>query len=328
MSPKRSPRFALAFLALATSLPACGQDKTKPTDSAKQQDVATEAGDKQAAGEDGAEGKATPTGGGDKIVVEQVGFKTPESVLYDPVADLYLVSNINGSPTEVDNNGFISRVRPDGTLDTLRWIEGGRAGVALSAPKGMALSGEHLYVTDVTVVRKFDRKTGDPSGVVAVEGATFLNDLCPGPALSVFVSDSGLDKKTDAVHQIGADGSVKTLVKGADLGGPNGLFAADDGVWVVTFRSGELWLVDASGEKKSLAKPPKGGLDGLVRLPDGSMLMSSWEGGALYRGPAAGPFETVLSELTAPADIGYDDKRKRVLIPLFKSDALEIHPLQ
>jgi hypothetical protein len=32
------------------------------------------------------------------IVVKEVGFATPESVLYDPQTDQYLVSNINGSP--------------------------------------------------------------------------------------------------------------------------------------------------------------------------------------------------------------------------------------
>src|SRR4051812_41735757 len=34
------------------------------------------------------------------------GFQTPECVLYDPDGDRYLVSNINGKPTEADGNGF------------------------------------------------------------------------------------------------------------------------------------------------------------------------------------------------------------------------------
>ena len=32
------------------------------------------------------------------ITVANVGFATPESVLHDEVADVYLVSNINGTP--------------------------------------------------------------------------------------------------------------------------------------------------------------------------------------------------------------------------------------
>src|SRR5689334_5070452 len=50
----------------------------------------------------------------DPLWVSDVGFKTPESVLYDARADVYLVSNIDGSPLGVDDSAFISRVRPDG----------------------------------------------------------------------------------------------------------------------------------------------------------------------------------------------------------------------
>ena len=42
------------------------------------------------------------------------GLSTPESVLYDADDDRYLVSNINGKPTDKDNNGFISALSPDG----------------------------------------------------------------------------------------------------------------------------------------------------------------------------------------------------------------------
>src|SRR5437764_1461290 len=62
-----------------------------------------------------------PSPGATKLTVVE-GFLTPESVLHDPVQDIYFVSNINGSPTAKDNNGFISRVRPDGAGRTgSRW---------------------------------------------------------------------------------------------------------------------------------------------------------------------------------------------------------------
>jgi hypothetical protein len=49
---------------------------------------------------------------------------TPESVLYDAIDDVYLVSNINGSPFDTDDNGFIARVGTDGSLIETRWIDG------------------------------------------------------------------------------------------------------------------------------------------------------------------------------------------------------------
>src|SRR5256885_8154331 len=41
-----------------------------------------------------------------------------------------------------------------------RSIEGGRTGVTLHAPKGMALNGDTLWVADIDVVRAFNAKTG------------------------------------------------------------------------------------------------------------------------------------------------------------------------
>src|SRR5881296_227339 len=90
------------------------------------------------------------------------GFLTPESVLHDTAQDVYFVSNINGSPTTKDNNGFISRVRPDGAVENLKFIEGGHGGVTLNAPKGLAIRGDTLWVADIDMVRSFDAKTGAP----------------------------------------------------------------------------------------------------------------------------------------------------------------------
>src|SRR3989304_8228704 len=69
------------------------------------------------------------------ITVQGVGLQTPGSVLYDAAEDVYLVSNINGSPTAADGNGFISRLGPEGQVLALTWIGGARAGVALHAPQ-------------------------------------------------------------------------------------------------------------------------------------------------------------------------------------------------
>jgi hypothetical protein len=264
----------------------------------------------------------------DVITVE--GFQTPESVLYDADADVYLVSNINGDPLGADGNGFISRVSPDGTIAELKWIDGAKEGITLNGPKGMALFGGKLYVADITAVRIFDAVTGAPAGEVVIEGATFVNDVAAG-ADGVFVSDSGLTtgfqpSGTDAVYSIDAAGKATALLADKDLGKPNGLYADDSGVWVVTFGTGELFLV-ADGKKQRAQTLPKGQLDGLVALPDGRLLISSWQGQSLLAGPAQGPFTEIITGVKAPADIGFDSKRNRVLIPLFQDDVVQIRGL-
>src|SRR5262249_13376468 len=114
--------------------------------------------------------------GAPAVTFKGVGLATPESVLYDDTTDTYLVSNINGQPVAADNNGFITQLSPDGAVKTLKWIEAGKNGVKLNAPKGLTFAGDLLYVADLDTVRMFDRKTGEPKGEVKVPGATFLND--------------------------------------------------------------------------------------------------------------------------------------------------------
>src|SRR3954464_1757912 len=70
------------------------------------------------------------------VVRYSEGISTPESVLYDEAADRYLVSNINGSPFDADNNGYISELSPDGKV-VRKLVQGGENKVKLNAPKGL-----------------------------------------------------------------------------------------------------------------------------------------------------------------------------------------------
>lgn len=262
------------------------------------------------------------------------GIATPESVLYDEANDRYLVSNINGSPDGTDNNGYIAEISPDGKVSKEKFIAGGVGKVKLDAPKGTGISAGILYIADINVVREFDAKTGAPKGNIPAPGATFLNDIAIAKDGRVFVSDSGLKTGpggfeptgTDAVYVI-EKGKIRTVAKGKELGGPNGLLAVENGVLVNTFGSNELYRLDDKGAKQDITKLPEGGLDGLAQAGD-ALLVSSWKASAVYRGTLGGKFELVLGELKGPADIGFDSKRKRVLVPRFLENAVEVYDLK
>ncbi|MDR7522498.1 MAG: SMP-30/gluconolactonase/LRE family protein [Armatimonadota bacterium] len=268
------------------------------------------------------------------IVVKDVGLETPESVLYDRASDVYLVSNINGNPTGTDGNGFISRVSPAGKVLTLKWIDGTKPGVTLNAPKGLAIVGDTLYVADITTVRMFDRTTGQPKGSVDIPGSTFINDLASAPDGSVYVSDSGLNPDfspsgTDAIYRIDKMGTLTTVAKTRDLHGPNGVAVLPNGrVVVVTFsKPGEVYTLGPNGQKQHVLATPAGQLDGVVVLPGGALLVSSWEASVVYRIDASGKATVVVRDVPSPADIGYDTKRNRVLIPIFTKNYLVIQRL-
>jgi hypothetical protein len=264
-------------------------------------------------------------------VAKYTGLATPESALYDADNDRYLVSNINGSPFDKDNNGFLSILSPDGQITTLKWIEGGKNKVTLDAPKGLALSKGVLYVADIVTVRMFDAKTGAPKGEVPIAGSTFLNDVTAAPDGKVYVSDTGVKagfepNGTDAVYVI-EKGKAKALAKSTELGRPNGVLWTDKGLLVVTFGTNEVYRLDDKGVKQDVTKTPAGGLDGIVSVGD-SLLVTSWEAQAIFRGKLGGAFEVALPAQKSPADIGYDTKRGRVIVPHFMENTVEVYDLK
>lgn len=315
---------AMALVVLA-SLMGCKKDEP-----AKQ--PATEPS--PAAGEAPVTAEPAPTPAPEPATAEVIkldGFATPEAVLWDEANDVYLVSNINGTPFEKDGNGFISRVSPppNATVAERTWIDGKSEDVTLNAPKGMAILDGVLYVSDIDTVRMFDLTTGASKGEVRVKGAVFLNDLATGDGV-VYASDTALDEnfspgKAQAIWEI-RDGKATQLAKGAELGGPNGILVKGDEVWVAAFDSGELYRLGKDGAREAVEKLPKGQLDGIVATADGRMFVSSWEGKTIFAGEP-GDWTAGEAEVTSPADIGLDTKRSLLLVPIFMENRVELHPL-
>ncbi len=266
-----------------------------------------------------------------RIVISEIGLSTPESVEYYPEQDVYLVSNINGSSGEADGNGYISKLKPDGSVIDLKWIDGTKEGVTLNAPKGSAVVGENLFVADLSQVQVFELPSGKQIQSITIEGSTFLNGVTLGPDGSVYVTDSGyaggmVPSGTDAIYQVWADGTYKAIAKDKEMGHPNGIWYDDGRLIVNTFGTEELFSLDAAGNKTALPKPPKGGLDGLVELKDGRFVVSSWAGSALYVLDKDGKFTALADGLESPADIGLDTKRNLLLVPLFKENKVVLLP--
>lgn len=268
----------------------------------------------------------------DGIVVS--GFAGPESVLHDTRADLYLVSNINGHALAADDNGFISRVSPDGMILDLKWIDGASDDVTLNAPKGLGLNGDTLIVADIDVVRLFDRESGAPIGEWAVDGATFLNDVAVAPDGTVYVSDSGVrfgesgpeDTGSAAIHVFGPDGSHHTLEAG-DVSRINGIAERDGRVYGVgSFGSGAIFSV--MGRSRTELPPLPGmDLDGVIVMDDGNLLISAWDTETVYLLRPNGSASAVARNVESPADIGIDRARNRLLIPDLRTDRVLLAPL-
>ena len=313
----RSVRQLSAFALTVLSLGAC-RAETRSDDSA-------------AAGESAAaRAPAAPA-----RVVATSGFSTPESVLYDEASDMYFVSNINGNPSQKDGNGFISRLRgEDGAVDSLRFITGGRDGVTLNAPKGMALVGDTLWVADIDALRAFDRTTGRPIASVtfATPRAEFLNDVAAGPD-GIYVTDTGIrfaadgamsHPGTDRIYRL-AGRTVSVAFQSDSLGRPNGIAwdRARNRFVLAPFGAPAVsgWAPGDSMPARMASGP--GGYDGVVVTSNGRVLVSSWTDSTVHVVEGE-TMRRLVTGMPAPADLGYDARRNRVAIPLFNDNRVEI----
>lgn len=265
-----------------------------------------------------------------------LGFSTPESVLWDAEQEVWFVSNIGGNPTVKDNNGFISRLQRDGSFDSLRFVAGGRGGVILNAPKGMALQGDTLWVADIDAVRGFDRHSGAPVATVEFGAqARFLNDIAIGPDSTLYITDTGVGLGADGqLTHMGPDRvfavkgrAVLIAAEGSWLSGPNGIaWDPNAGRFVIVPFFGTTLLGWApNGNKVDTLGTGPGSQDGVVILGT-ELLVTSWADSSLFAATASGPAR-VVGNITSPADIGVDPARRWVGIPLFLENRVEFWQL-
>jgi len=267
-------------------------------------------------------------------VHEITGLSHPESARYDPELDLWFVSNINGDPAAKDNNGFITRIKSDGSGEVLRFVQGGRNGLRLNGPKGLAIVGDTLWVADIDAVRGFNRRTGAQVANVSFSGrAKFLNDIAAGPD-GIYITDTGIgvDKSgqfqhtgPDRIFRIDSTRKSSLALESDSLQGPNGITWDSAGhrfVIVPFFGSTPLAWAPGDPAPKRIGTGP-GQEDGVEEIAPGRLLITSWADSSLFA-LADGHATRVAGSLPSPADIGWDPGRHQVAIPLLLQDRVEI----
>ena len=137
----------------------------------------------------------------------------------------------------------------------------------------------------------------------------------------IMVSDVGFATPESVEYYAAEDVYLVTNINGSP-------FEADDNgdIYVVFFITAKMIKMDDKGHITEMPKPFGARLDGLVKLKEGSIAMSSWESSTIdvYKD---GEYETIAEFLNSPADMGVDTKRNRLLIPLFNEDKVLILPL-
>src|SRR5262245_55539739 len=236
------------------------------------------------------------------------GLKFPESAAYDPKGKVLYVGNFGGeklAPAEKDGQGYISKVGINGKVIEERWVPE-KGGEAMNKPKGIWIAGDRLWVTDIEAAWTFDRKT-KKGPKLALPGVGFAND----PAVmgkTLYVSDNRNDKlvKVEPADFLNTKEPTVTEVFSGQNVNPNGVYPSKTGMlYLAGFKGANeprgLFALGVSGQLIKVSDPI-GRLDGLYEMPDGSLLYTNWETGALVHRSEAGIGTILAAGFKGPAD--------------------------
>ncbi|WP_436831892.1 hypothetical protein [Parapedobacter sp. DT-150] len=242
-------------------------------------------------------------------------FTGSESALYDPAQDAIFVANGNTNAGDKDNDGFISTLNTDGTIRDLKWVEGD-----LHAPKGMAVLGGKLYVTDIDAVKIIDIASAAIEKTIAVDSAVFLNDLATD-GQQLYFSDT----QTGHIYRMTTDGSYETIS------------TANPNVNGLECHDGRLYALDGEGLKKfsddgqytqEVVNTEVTGGDGLIILNDSTFVASRWHGEVFFiRGKETTVLLDTQAEKSNTADIGFVPGQNLVLVPTFLKNEVAAYEL-
>ncbi len=244
---------------------------------------------------------------------------TCESVLYDKTNNLLYVSCINGVPLDKkDGDGYIAKVGLDGKIIQLKWATG------LSAPKGMGLTGNTLYVTDIDRLVAIDITSGKIAKTWDVKGSSFLNDVAIADDGTVYFTDSN----TSSVYTLQYGEVVPFVDNDATLGGTNGVYVDGPSLFLAGTNSGIVWRMDIKTRQVQQVASGIGAGDGLEKYKTG-WLVSNWNGAVSYIGSDGDVMEILNSEEAKLncADIKVIEDKNLLLIPTFFGNMVSAYEL-
>lgn len=254
------------------------------------------------------------------------GAQNPTLVLSDgirfcestyPYRDGVLVANFGTeslNPLNDEGKGYILYVTPERSEVVIP------ATGALSAPKGMFLRDDDLFVCDVNRVVVFNlaRPEAEPQVVRLPEGELFVNDLvADGNVLYASVTNTGRIFRFD-ISDLDAVGAPEAWL---DVPGANGMLLHDGALYVVSYPADgvttpanvvyRIGALDNPVAERFIELP--GQYDGIALSTDGrALVVSNWAPASLARidleSRAVTPVTLELEQpLVGPADMTLRD---------------------
>ncbi len=253
------------------------------------------------------------------------GFTNPYGVAVDTRTGFIFVSNVNGSLDAKDDNGFISRLKGDGSIESLRFIDGANKSIDLNAPKGMAVVGTTLYVCDIDKLRAYDTTYGNllfdvNFGNLPVQ---HFYDVKVGPDGALYLADGPGNRiyRIDLAKQH----EVTTFVAGDSLGQPHSLtwYTAKQVFAVAGWSSGQITAYTRSGKMRPLPAVFLRTLEGMDADDKGNLYVASTGLAAIYRIDLGFALNSFNTGIDSPSGVAFHKAGSEILTASFNGGTIE-----
>ena len=247
---------------------------------------------------------------------EATGLENPESVIYDAKQKTFYVSNVVGSPTDKDGNGYLSKLDENGKIVAQKWVTG------FNAPKGLGIHNNKLYVADIDQVGVVDIASGKVEKMIPAAGATFLNDVAVAANGDVYISDTF---QGNSIYRI-SNGNIEMWLQNEQLDFPNGLLVKGNDLIVSswgkitnpqTFETavkGKVLKVSLKDKKVADISQSFVNGDGLAAYKNG-FIVSDWIAGKIFFVDNKGATKEIGSYNMGTADLTLVTEKNTLLIP-------------
>ncbi|MGQ8336633.1 SMP-30/gluconolactonase/LRE family protein [Sunxiuqinia sp. A32] len=241
-------------------------------------------------------------------------FRKPESALFDPSQQIVYISNINGEYLAKDGNGFISRIKTNGEIASLKWVDG------LDNPQGLGLVGKKLYVADINRVVQINTVTAKIENEFVVDSAKFFNDIATDSNGDIYISDCFGNK----IYKI-SDGKIHVWLDADFLSEPNGLLCTRDNVLLLNMKDKTAYAINKLTKQYRQIFSGIDNLDGIVSDGrNGFFVSGAWQG-QIFHVDSAGNKKLVIDvgeEKIITADIEYIANEKLLIVPTLNSTVI------
>lgn len=247
------------------------------------------------------------------------GFGHIESIAYDPKEKVFYTGDFGPDlkPGDKDGKGMITKVSLDGKILEQKYLP--PAGQTLNKPKGIWISGNRMWFTDIDCVWIVDLKTKQAKRL-ELPGVVFAND----PAViknALYVTDNRSDQivSVEPADFLNAKATPKiTKVYSGKGISPNGIYPGKNGsLLIVGFKSKDetrgIYEMKP-GQEPKLISQPIGMLDGLYQMKNGDILATDWMTSSLFQWNEKMGVKKLAGDFKGPADFVVIPNKQGLLV--------------